>query len=269
MEWVETTGTSVAEAKSVALDQLGIAEDDAEFEVVEEPKAGLFGRTRGEARVRARVRPAIMRGKPERRPRASADKRKESSAGRTNDGPKKERSRSASPSRTRERSAERDTTDRPPVDPDKVGEAAAIFLTGMIESFGYKGSVAVKRVEEDIEVTVDGDELGLMVGPRGATLLAIQDLTRVVSQRRLGDQVTRLRIDIAGYRERRREALSRFAAKVAQEVKESGEARMLEPMMSADRKIVHDSLAEFEGVTTRSQGEDAQRRVVVEPAIAP
>ena len=150
-----------------------------------------------------------------------------------------------------------------------MGEAAAIFLTGMIESFGYKGSVAVKRVEEDIEVTVDGDELGLMVGPRGATLLAIQDLTRVVSQRRLGDQVTRLRIDIAGYRERRREALSRFAAKVAQEVKESGEARMLEPMMSADRKIVHDSLAEFEGVTTRSQGEDAQRRVVVEPAIAP
>ncbi len=52
-------------------------------------------------------------------------------------------------------------------------------------------------------------------------------------------------------------------------MKESGEARMLEPMMSADRKIVHDSLAEFEGVTTRSQGEDAQRRVVVEPAIAP
>ena len=91
----------------------------------------------------------------------------------------------------------------------------------------------------------------------------------MVSQRRLGDQVTRLRIDIAGYRERRREALSRFAAKVAQEVKESGEARMLEPRMSADRKIVHDSLAEFEGVTTRSQGEDAQRRVVVEPAIAP
>ena len=267
MEWVETTGTSVAEAKSVALDQLGIAEDDAEFEVVEEPKAGLFGRTRGEARVRARVRPAIMRGKPERRPRA--DKRKESPAGRTSDAPKKERSRSASSSRPRERTAERDTTDRPPVDPDKVGEAAAIFLTGMIESFGYKGSVAVKREEEDIEVTVDGDELGLMVGPRGATLLAIQDLTRVVSQRRLGDQVTRLRIDIAGYRERRREALSRFAAKVAQEVKESGEARMLEPMMSADRKIVHDSLAEFDGVTTRSQGEDAQRRVVVEPVAAP
>ncbi|MSO59733.1 MAG: KH domain-containing protein [Ilumatobacteraceae bacterium] len=268
MEWVETTGTSVAEAKSVALDQLGIAEDDAEFEVVEEPKAGLFGRTRGEARVRARVRPTILRGKPERRPRASTDKRKESSPSRSKDGPRKERANSAVPNRTRERPAVRDTTDRPPVDPDKVGEVAATFLTGITEAFGYKGSVAVKREEEDIEVTVDGDELGLMVGPRGATLLAIQDLTRVVSQRRLGDQVTRLRIDIAGYRERRREALSRFAAKVAQEVKESGEARILEPMMSADRKIVHDSLAEFEGVTTHSQGEDPQRRVVVEPVTA-
>ena len=124
----------------------------------------------------------------------------------------------------------------------------------------------MNREEDDIEVRLDGTELGLMVGPGGATLLAIQDLTRVASQRRLGDQDTRLRIDIAGYRERRKEALSRFAHKVAAEVKETGAARMLEPMSSADRKIVHDTLVEFEGVTTRSEGEDPRRRVVVEPA---
>ena len=69
MEWVETTGNTLEEAKEAALDQLGVAEDDAEFEVVDEPKAGLFGRTRGEARVRARVRPATPRGNQERRPR--------------------------------------------------------------------------------------------------------------------------------------------------------------------------------------------------------
>ena len=97
-------------------------------------------------------------------------------------------------------------------------------------------------------------------------MLSIQDLTRVASQRRLGDQDTRLRIDIAGYRERRREALTRFALKVAAEVKETGSSRMLEPMTSADRKIVHDSLTEVEGITTRSEGEDPRRRVVVEPA---
>ena len=72
MEWVETTGNTLEEAKEAALDQLGVAEDDAEFEIVDEPKAGLFGRTRGEARVRARVRPATPRGKTERRPRKQA-----------------------------------------------------------------------------------------------------------------------------------------------------------------------------------------------------
>jgi len=63
MEWVETTGRTIEEAKNIALDQLGVAEDDADFEVVDEPKPGLFGRTRGEARVRARVRPTSPRGK--------------------------------------------------------------------------------------------------------------------------------------------------------------------------------------------------------------
>src|SRR5438132_13342665 len=66
MEWVETTGKTVDEAKEAALDQLGVHEDDAEFEIVEEPRTGLFGRTRGEARVRARVRPTSPRPKTER-----------------------------------------------------------------------------------------------------------------------------------------------------------------------------------------------------------
>src|SRR5829696_3873140 len=69
MEWVETTGRSIDEAKSKALDQLGVAEDDAEFDVLDEPRAGLFGRLRGEARVRARVRPTQPRPKLDRRDR--------------------------------------------------------------------------------------------------------------------------------------------------------------------------------------------------------
>jgi spoIIIJ-associated protein len=152
------------------------------------------------------------------------------------------------------------------VDPAEVGKAASEFLSGLVEAFGGKGTVSVHREEDELEVRVDGQDLGLMVGPGGATLLAIQDLTRVASQRRLGDQDTRLRVDIAGYRERRREALSRFALKVAEEVKASGSARALEPMPSADRKIVHDTLIEVDGVDTRSEGEEPRRRVVVEPA---
>ena len=71
MQWVETTAATIEEAKNLALDQLGVADDDAEFEVLEEPKQGLFGRTRGEARVRARVRPKTPRAKSERRERGS------------------------------------------------------------------------------------------------------------------------------------------------------------------------------------------------------
>ncbi len=154
------------------------------------------------------------------------------------------------------------------VDPALVGQAASDFLTGLVDAFGTTGQVSVNRDGEEIEVRVDGTELGLLVGPGGATLLAIQDLTRVASQRRLGDQDTHLRVDISGYRERRKAALGRFAMKVAEEVLSTGESRRLEPMNSADRKVVHDTLMEVAGVSTRSEGEDPKRRVVVEPAAA-
>ncbi len=257
MEWVETTGDTLEAAKEAALDQLGVAEDEAEFEVIEEPKQGLFGRTRGEARVRARVKPSTPRGKTERRPRRD----KEKGGDRREPRQRNDRQRSERPERE-----PRPPREKVDVDPAVVGQAASEFLSGLVAAFGTKGDVTVHREDGEIEVRVEGSELGLMVGPGGATLLAIQDLTRVASQRRLGDQDSRLRIDIAGYRERRREALSRFATKVADEVKETGSARMLEPMSSADRKIVHVTLVEYEGVTTRSEGEDPRRRVVVEPA---
>ena len=160
----------------------------------------------------------------------------------------------------------REREDREPVDPGVVADAAAAFLGGLATAFGAKASVAIDRDGEDLEVRLEGDDLGLMVGPRGTTLQAIQDLARVASQRRLGDQDTRLRVDIAGYREKRREALARFALKVAEEVKETGQSRVLEPMLAPDRKVVHDTLAEVDGISTRSQGEEPRRRVVVDLA---
>ena len=74
MEWVETIGKTIAEAKEKALDQLGVHEEDAEFELLDEPKQGLFGRVRGEARVRARVRPTLARQKVDRRDRRRSEK---------------------------------------------------------------------------------------------------------------------------------------------------------------------------------------------------
>lgn len=275
MEWVETTAATIEDAKALALDRLGVDDAEAEFEVVEEPKAGLFGRTRGEARVRARIRPNSVRAKADRRDRRvkptseSSAKPRQPRSDRTDRGPRPERSpreRTARPERADRSDPPRERTPRadlPPVDPNTVSAVATTFLEGLVTAAGVQGSVLAKVDGENIDIDVLGDDLGFLVGTKGVTLMALQDLTRVVSQRRLGDHETRLRVDVAGYREKRREALCRFAIKVATDVKASGQARALEPMNSADRKIVHDALAEHDGISTRSEGVDPFRRVVV------
>jgi spoIIIJ-associated protein len=316
MEWVETTAKSLEEAKELALDRLGVAADEAEFEILEEPRAGLFGRMRGEARVRARVMPTAVRPKQDRRTRGRAQRDARGKGGpgrqpkdRATDSqdeaddaaaeldaaaddaptPRVERGR---PERTSSKdTSSKDTTpkgssragrpkqkqqkeqqvntqdaDESEVAPAEVAEAAKAFMSGLAAAFGTTADTTVEIDGTDIDVRVTGSELGLMVGHGGRTLMAVQDLARVASQRRLGDHDTRLRIDVGGYREKRGEALGRFAIAVAQEVLESGTAKALEPMQSADRKIVHDALASVEGVTSRSEGDDPMRRVVITPA---
>jgi len=283
MEWVEFTARTLEEAKDLALDRLGVAADDAEFEVLSEPKPGLFGRLRGEARVRARVRPAQARQKVdrrERRPRktdsgdgaAKTPKPKTSTA----KAPAKARqatpaAAAASPSTTKStpeptpKPAAKPTREHTEVNARQVGDEARKFIDELVAAFSFTGTTELIEDGDDLEIRVHGENLGLLVGPRGTTLQAVQDLARVASQRRLGDHDTRLRVDIGGYRQRRKEALDRFAVQMAEEVKQSGVARVLEPMSSADRKIVHDALSEVKGITTRSEGDDPYRRVVITP----
>ncbi|MEM9747985.1 MAG: R3H domain-containing nucleic acid-binding protein [Actinomycetota bacterium] len=161
---------------------------------------------------------------------------------------------------------DQETVQESPVSPEEVGDAAVAFVDGLVTAFGGDGTTSVAVDGTELDVSVAGSDLGLLVGPRGRTLLAVQDLTRVAAQRRLGDQTTRLRVDVGGYRERRSAALASFAASVAEQVRESGVARALEPMASADRKVVHDALNEAEGVTSRSEGDDPNRYIVVDPA---
>ena len=155
-----------------------------------------------------------------------------------------------------------------PVPVEDVRAAAEEFATGLVSAFGLQATTSSQVDGSEIEVRIDaaGDGLGLLIGPSGRTLLAIQDLARVAAQRRLGDHDTRLRVDVAGYREKRRAALERFAGEVADLVKQTGVARALEPMPSSDRKVVHDTLTTIDGVASRSEGEDPYRRIIVSPA---
>lgn len=296
MEWVETTGRTIDEAKELALDQLGVHEEDAEFDVLEEPRPGLFGRIRGEARVRARVRPTQPRPKTERRDRKRKPREADAAdASATSDGESSgtdaiaaddvdEAAADGAPApKPRSRAkpkpsagAEGDAGDAGDADmgspADSNGaqqaerDAAAAFLQGLADALGEPAHAQIVVVGEDeAEVRLEGGDLGLLIGPRGQTLLAVQDLTRLASQKRGADRHGRLRIDIAGYRERRKVALARFTQQVADEVISSGTSRALEPMSSMDRKIVHDAVNEIDGVDTISEGEEPFRRVVIRP----
>lgn len=278
MEWVETTGRTIEEAKGLALDRLGVADEDAEFEILEEPKAGLFGRTRGEARVRARIKPRSPRSKVDRRDRRRREgdgERRESRGenGRSPNGQRRNGSRSGERAPRKKEAPSMSDTDngaesapRPAADPARVAGEAEKFLVGLADAFGMAASASSSIDGEEIDVDLNGADLGLMVGPRGSTLQAIQDITRVVSQRRIGDHDTRLRVDIGSYRAKRKEALGRFVNQVADEVVASGSARALEPMPSADRKIIHDALTGRTDIATHSEGEEPFRRVIISPA---
>ena len=286
MEWVTITAATVEDAKTLALDQLGVAPEDAEIEVLEEPKPGLFGRLRGEAKVRARVKPTSARESSRRErggERGERRGRRSRSRGRGGEGAerggdrRRERSDSRGPARERNNDRDRapredgddDTrrrADGPKVPVTTVRDAATTFLDGLFAAAGLPATVESTIDGDDIEIAVNGDNLTMFVGARGATLTNLQDVTRVVSQRKLGDHDTRLRVDVGGYRQRRKDALGRFALKVANDVIESGTPRILEPMNSADRKIVHDTLANMEGIVTHSEGDDPFRRVVVSRA---
>jgi spoIIIJ-associated protein len=163
--------------------------------------------------------------------------------------------------------SEESTVNDDDVTVEEQAEIVQGFVEGLVDAFGYDAEVTSVQVDDEtIEIQVAGSDLGLLVGPRGNTLQAIHDLSRTVVQRQAaGTHHGRVRLDIAGYRERRREALERFTQKVAEQALSTGVAQVLEPMSAADRKVVHDTVNEIDGVHTVSEGEDARRHVVIVP----
>jgi len=314
MEWVETTGRTIADALDSALDELGVHEDDVEVEVLEEPKSGFLGRFGGsDARVRVRLKP-ISREKPGDRRRRKAkgggrsrgdgsgrgdgpgrgDKSRGESKGRGESKPRgdtnargdaKPRGESAKSSptgpgseseakgdgrngrgRSGESPAKGSEMEESTVSVERQAETAAEFTVGLVEAFGAKAGVTEEIDDGTITVRIDGSDLGLLVGPKGATLNAIEELVRAVVQRETGGHGARVYVDVAGYREKRRSALATFTRGLVDKVLETGEDQVLEPMASPDRKVVHDTVTEIDGVETSSEGEEPRRYVVIRRA---
>jgi len=343
MEWIETTGATVDDAKERALDRLGVAEDELEYEILAEASRSMLGLKKTDARLRARVRPREPRQRVERRDRDRSRGRRgdRSRAGKgkgngRNDGGQgdgnkqrgdqakkgdgnKQRgdrakkgdgdskradrakpsagspdgdSKETSSNRRRGRgsgvsgeagtgvestSDDRASAGRDEIAPDPApkgeqmeletqSEIVEAFVTGLLDEMGLDARV-VSTIEDDrLSVEAQGLNLGLAIGHRGETVRAITEIARTIVQRRSeGDAVGFLSVDVGGYRERRRTFLEEFARNQADAVLDDGRARALEPMGSADRKVIHDTVSEIDGVETESEGSDRDRRVVIRP----
>jgi spoIIIJ-associated protein len=145
----------------------------------------------------------------------------------------------------------------------REGDVAGDYLERLLDVLDYDGDIDLDVEAGRAVVSIDGGEdLGKLVGDRGAVLEALQELTRLAVQQSLGTR-SRLMLDIAGWRRSRRDELTELGTRTANEVLDSGQAVRLRPMTPFERKVVHDAVARVKGVVSESEGEEPRRQVVV------
>ncbi len=280
MEWVEAVGKTVDDAVDAAISALGETSKDAvNIEVVDEGKKGLLGLGGREAKVKVTLKP-----KKKRRRRTKSRERNQQSSqakpsnsrsrkgkgGKSAGGPQQRnesKGRQRKPAAGTDRAKKKVVVDKKPEEKADIEEQAQVareFAEGLIDAFGLDGEVTTKVEDDVLFIDINGEQTEALVGRKGAVVQAVHELTRTVIQRKTFG-APRMRLDIAGYSARRREALKIYAGRLAETVKEDGREAMLEPMNAADRKVVHDAIGEIDGVRSFSEGEDPNRSVVVAP----
>ena len=299
MEWIETTGTSIDEAKDLALDRLGVAEDELEIQVLTEPSSAMFGLKKTEARLRARVRPISPQIKTERNSKNNRDKnRKRSNQGRknTNNKTNSEKSQKNNNQKNSKKTSEqlddaknssknkdnrpekatkaknnprtrKDEMETEKMDLSTQAEITESFLAGLLEKMGLESRVTSTIEDERLTVEAHGLNLGLAIGHQGQTVRAITELSRTIIQRKSrGSASGSMTVDIGGYRALRQSNLEKFAKAQAEAVLSDGISRALDPMGAADRRVAHNAVSDIEGVETISEGSNMDRRVVIQLA---
>jgi spoIIIJ-associated protein len=283
IEWVEVRAPSIEEAMAVALAELGLSEDAAEIEIIERPARGFLGMGGQDAVIRVKAKQVgreAGRGRSGRkgegttpRPgsksksgRGSEPRSKARAASGGGDGsePTPQARRGGRPKADRPVAAKSTKSDDDRLDMSPEEQAADIerFLSGLLRALGLEGTVETRVEDGVIYAEVIGVQTEALVGSKGSTLQSTLELCRTIIQRR-AQGGAKIRLDIAGYNERRREALRIYSRRLADKVLEEGGEVMLEPMNSAERKVVHDTIAEIEGVRSYSEGEEPRRSVIV------
>ncbi len=294
MEWVEVKGRTVEVAVEAALAELGLPSVDlAEVEVIQQPDKGFLGIGRSDAIVRVKAKPKKRKrrrkpqegregsrggdgrkrqgGQQQRRHQAGNSQNGKQSSGRQGSGkPKRTEDKPKAEKKPRRPQRQEETMDRDAVSADDAPEATMddrvevvdSFLKGLVDAFGLEGEVKTHGEDGIVFASVDGPQTEALIGSRGSIMQSVHEITRTVAQRKIREG-TRLRLDIAGYAERRREALQIYAQRLAEQLLEDGGEVMLEPMNPSDRKVIHDAIGEIDGVRSYSEGEEPHRSVVV------
>ncbi|MCI9332724.1 MAG: protein jag [Oscillibacter sp.] len=276
-DYIDVTGKNEDEAISKALSQLGLDRDDVSVEVLERAKSGFLGLGACPAKIRVYygpeeeeeiLSPAPQPPVPEKPVRPAAPEKRERPEHKER---RKEQKKEREPRREEPEPRREEREEPASFQPAPMGEevddekAAAIkgFLSGLLEHMGSAAEIKVYLPEKGrYKVILEGQGLGALIGRRGETLDAIQQLTSYAVNRDGGPRV-RVHLDAENYRAKREQSLQHLARKVAGKVIRFRRSVTLEPMNAYERHVIHTALQDFEGVTTYSTGMDPNRRVVV------
>jgi len=253
-KWIETTGRSEEDAIAAALFQLGLDRDDVSVEVIERAKSGFLGFGGNPAKVRVSYEVPGEEEEPAPAAAESAPKQEEENTLQPGDEViiGKEEKPAPAPVAELEPAAEDDPKAM------KIRE----FLEGLMEHLNVQATPDIYRSETGYKVILQGHGLGAIIGRRGETLDAIQQLTNYSVNRGQSKRV-RIHIDAEGYRAKREESLQRLAVKVAGKVVKYRKNMTLEPMNAYERHVIHAALQDYPNVTTYSTGVEPNRRTVV------
>jgi spoIIIJ-associated protein len=268
---IEVRAKTVDLAVEAAMQELGVTDrEQLAVEVIQQPEKGFLGMGGQDAIVRVKRRKSRRRRNERKREtrgqgqdRGSRQQKAPTSA--KNGGGNQRVQQSQSKGRHMSQQGdnrEPKIDDRPDITIEEQARIATQFLEGLVDAFGLEGTVTTKIEDDVIVADVDGEQTEALVGVRGSVRSAIHELTRTVMQR-YGHDTARLRLDIAGYAERRRQALTIYADRLIDQLMVEGGEVMLEPMSPADRKVIHDAAAARDGVNSYSEGESPRRYVVL------
>lgn len=272
IKFIDMTGKTEDEAIRRALEQLGLERDDVSVEILERAKSGFLGIGGSPATVRVSYddgQPEPV--KPEPRSAAPKAEKKPVYCAEVLQKEVRAREKQEREAKRGERRAE-PKAEKAPREPavlgeeirDEKSEQIRTFLSGLLEHMDAKAEVKVYEVEKNrYKVILEGEKLGALIGRRGETLDAIQQLTNYSINRGGESKRARVQIDAENYREKREESLERLAQKVAGKVVKYRRNVTLEPMNAYERHVIHTALQDTQYITTFSIGTEPNRRVVV------